>query len=77
MRVYLIKTENELQIHQIRPDQEIRFLALHGDKILMTGETIREVLTKFDELDPLLFMCFTSITCLSLAVAKGSSYFQK
>jgi hypothetical protein len=50
MTVYLIKTENELQIHQIRPDQEVRFLALHGDKVLMTGETIKEVLTKFDEL---------------------------
>ena len=50
MTVYLIKKENELQIHQVRPDQEIRFLALHGDKVQMTGETIKEVLTKFDEL---------------------------
>ena len=50
MTVYLIKKENELQIHQVRPDQEIRFLALHGDKVLMTGETIKEVLRKFDEL---------------------------
>ena len=50
MTVYLIKTENELQIHQIRPDQEIRFLALHGDNVLTTGESIKDVLTKFDEL---------------------------
>ncbi len=50
MTVYLIKTEKELQIHQVRSDQEVRFLALHGDKVLMTGETIKEVLTKFDEL---------------------------
>jgi hypothetical protein len=50
MTVYLIKKENELQIHQVQPDQEIRFLALHGDKVLMTGESIKEVLTKFDEL---------------------------
>jgi hypothetical protein len=54
MTVYLIKKENELQIHQVRPDQEIRFLALHGDKILMTGDTAIEVLTKFDEL-PVIF----------------------
>jgi hypothetical protein len=39
-----------LQIHQVRPDQEIRLLALHGDKIRMTSETINEVLPKFDEL---------------------------
>ena len=45
-----MKKENELQIHQVQPDQEVRFLALHGDKVLMTGETAIEVLTKFDEL---------------------------
>ena len=50
MTVYLIKKENELQIHQIRPDQEIRFLALHGDKILLNGDSIKEVLTAFDKL---------------------------
>jgi hypothetical protein len=50
MTVYLIKKENEIQIHQIRPDQEIRFLALYGDKILLRGDSIKEVLTAFDEL---------------------------
>ena len=50
MTVYLFKKENELQIHQVRPDQETRFLALYGDKILQTGNTIKEVLTAFDEL---------------------------
>jgi hypothetical protein len=55
MTVYLIKKENELQIHQIRPDQEVRFLALHGDKILMTGDTIIDVLRKFDELPVVIF----------------------
>ena len=54
MTVYLIKKENELQIHQVQPDQEIRFLALHGDKVLMTGDTAIEVLTKFDAL-PVIF----------------------
>ena len=46
MTVYLIKKENELQIHQVQPKQEVRFLALHGDKMLMTGETAIEVPTK-------------------------------
>jgi hypothetical protein len=50
MTVYLIKEKEELQIHQIRPDQEIKFLALYGDKILLSGETITEVLRKFDAL---------------------------
>ena len=54
MTVYLIKKENELQIHQVQPDQEVRFLALHGDKVLMTGKTAIEVLTKFDKL-PVIF----------------------
>jgi hypothetical protein len=50
MTVYLIKEEDELQIHQIRPDQEVRFLAEKGDKILLWGDSIKEVLTKFEEL---------------------------
>jgi hypothetical protein len=50
MTVYLIKKGNELQIHQIQPDQEIRFLAMNGDKILLKGEHIKEVLGAFDEL---------------------------
>jgi hypothetical protein len=54
MTVYLIKKENEQQIHQIRPDQEVRFLAQHGDKILMSGESITDVLRAFDEL-PVIF----------------------
>jgi hypothetical protein len=54
MTVYLIKKENELQIHQIRPDQETRFLALHGDKILLCGNSIKEVLAAFQEL-PIVF----------------------
>ena len=50
MIVYLIKQENELQLHQLRPEQEVRFLALHGDKILLRGDSIKEVLTAFHEL---------------------------
>jgi hypothetical protein len=45
-----LEKENELQIHQIQPDQGIRFLALNGDKILLKGDSIKEVLTAFDEL---------------------------
>jgi hypothetical protein len=54
MTVYLIKKENELQIHQIRPHRETRFLALHGDNILMRGDSIKEVLAAFQEL-PIVF----------------------
>jgi hypothetical protein len=54
MTVYLIKKENELQIHQIRPEQETRFLALHGDKPLLSGDSIKEVLAAFQEL-PIVF----------------------
>jgi hypothetical protein len=50
MTVYLIKEKEELQIHSIRLDQEVKFLALHGDKILLSGETITEVLSRFNEL---------------------------
>ena len=50
MIVYLIKQKNELQLHQLRPEQEVRFLALHGDKILLRGDSIKEVLTAFHEL---------------------------
>jgi hypothetical protein len=49
MRPWMRK-ENELQIHQIQSDQGIRFLALNGDKILLKGDSIKEVLTAFDEL---------------------------
>lgn len=54
IRVYLIKKENELQIYQVRPEQETRFLALRGDKILLRGDRIKDVLTDFQEL-PLVF----------------------
>jgi hypothetical protein len=53
----MIKKENELQIHQIRTEQETRFLslhALHGDKILLSGDSIKEVLAAFQEL-PIIF----------------------
>ena len=54
MTVYLIKAANELQVHQVRPDQEVRFLALHGDKVLLYGDNIKDVLAAFEEL-PLVF----------------------
>lgn len=50
MTVYLIKEENELQIHRVNPDQEIRFLAEKGDKILLWGDSIQDVLRKFEAL---------------------------
>jgi len=54
MTVYMIKKENELQIHQVRPEQETRFLAIYGDKILLRGDSIKEVMAAFQEL-PIVF----------------------
>jgi hypothetical protein len=50
MTVCLIKEKDEIQIHEIRPDQEIRLLALYGDKILLWGNSVPEVLRRFNEL---------------------------
>jgi hypothetical protein len=50
MTVCLIKEKDEIQIHEIRPDQEIRFLALYRDKILLWGNSVPEVLRRFNEL---------------------------
>ena len=50
MTIYLIKEKDELQIHRIQPDQEVRFLPEKGDKILLWGDSIKEVLIKFEEL---------------------------
>jgi hypothetical protein len=50
MIVYLTKEKDEIQVHQISPDQETKFLALYGDKILMVGDNVPEVLRRFNEL---------------------------
>ncbi|MDR3712035.1 MAG: hypothetical protein P4L51_04410 [Puia sp.] len=50
MIVYLIKEKDEIQIHEINSGQERRFLALYGDKILLVGNCVPEVLRRFNEL---------------------------
>jgi hypothetical protein len=50
MTVYLIKEKEELQVHQVQPDREVAFLAEKGDKILLWGDSIVDVLRKFEEL---------------------------
>jgi hypothetical protein len=50
MTVYLIKEKEELQVHQVQPDREVTFLAEKGDKILLWGDSIVDVLRKFEEL---------------------------
>ncbi|MDR3715634.1 MAG: hypothetical protein P4L51_22720 [Puia sp.] len=50
MTVYLIKEKDEILIHEISPDQERRFLALYGEKILLVGNCVPDVLWRFSEL---------------------------
>ena len=50
MIVYLIKEKDEIQIHEIDADRETKFLALYGDRILLFGDSIPEVLRRFNEL---------------------------
>ena len=48
MTIYLIKKDDELHIYKVLPEQEVNFLAKYGQQILMWGETIQEVLRKFN-----------------------------
>ena len=50
MTVYFIKEENELHIYQVQSEQEAVFMQKYGKQVLMSGESILEVLRKFDEM---------------------------
>ena len=50
MTTYIVKEKNELHIYQIRDDQKESFLADYGPTILMEGDSIQDVIIKFDEL---------------------------
>jgi hypothetical protein len=50
MKYYLIHQENELQVIPVTPEREIDFLLEHSQQILVSGETLREVLQAFDEM---------------------------
>jgi hypothetical protein len=50
MKVYLIHTENELQIITVQPDQEAVFQSIYRDKIIVGGDNIPEVLRRFHAL---------------------------
>jgi hypothetical protein len=54
MTIYLIKQENALHIFQVLPEQETTFQQKYGQQILMSGDTIRDVLRKFNEM-PVIF----------------------
>ena len=54
MIVYLIKQENELHIYRILPEQEESFQQKYGQQVLMAGDTIQDVLSKFNEM-PVIF----------------------
>jgi hypothetical protein len=54
MKYYLIHQENELRMIPVTPEREIEFLLEYSQQVLVSGETIREVLRAFDEM-PLIF----------------------
>jgi hypothetical protein len=54
MTFYLIFLKNELHVVPVRPEQEIAFFQLHGQRILASGDCIPEVLRKFNAL-PVIF----------------------
>ena len=70
MKYYLIHQENELQVIPVMPEREIDFLLEYSQQILVSGETIREVLRAFDEM-PLIFcnggypLLFCRAVCLT------------
>ena len=49
MIVYIVKEENDLHIYKIREDQKQVFMANYGPKILVEGDSIQDVLIKFDQ----------------------------
>ena len=54
MKYYLIHQENELQVIPVTPEREIEFLMEFSQQVLVSGETIQEVLRAFVEM-PLVF----------------------
>ena len=50
MKYYLIHQENELQVIPVTPEREIDFLLEPSQQILVSGETLREMLQAFDEM---------------------------
>jgi hypothetical protein len=50
MTFFLIFLKNELHVVPVRPEQEIAFFQLHGQRILASGDSIPEVLRIFNAL---------------------------
>jgi hypothetical protein len=50
MKYFLIHQENELQVIPVTPEREIDFLLEYSQQILISGETIQEVLRAFNEM---------------------------
>ena len=48
MTTYIVKEENALHIYQIREDQQASFLQEYGEKILLEGDSIQDVLLQFN-----------------------------
>jgi len=47
MTYYMVLIKNELLVVPVPPEEKIDFLKLHGQKILTSGDSIPEVLSKY------------------------------
>jgi hypothetical protein len=54
MKYYLIHQEGELRLIPVMPEQQIDFLLQYSLQILVSGETLQEVMQAFHEM-PLIF----------------------
>jgi hypothetical protein len=50
MSVYIVKKENSLHIYPVTEGHDACFQAAYGQKILASGDTVREALTKLEEM---------------------------
>ena len=50
MTVYVVKAETELQVVSVQPEQEAKFLEEWSNKVIVSGDNIREALANFNDL---------------------------
>lgn len=48
--VYLVKEEGKLILMKVKPEQEAEFLVDYKGKILLSGDSIQEVIIRLNEL---------------------------
>jgi len=53
MTVYIVKEENQLKIIKVKPELEEAFRTDYAGRVLVSGDSIQEVLIRFGELPQL------------------------